>query len=189
MADESKQQTDDTQDDSKGEDTEATDTARGEKGGDDDKPGAALLKALKEEREARATAESALKKRERADREAETARAIKAGEWEAVAKAKDAEIGDLTTRIAELEGQIETSRLETVRERVASKHRLPTELAELLRGKDEAELTEHAKRLAKLVASPKAPDTQVGGGGTGGNGLPKTEEVKQGLARSGRFRI
>jgi hypothetical protein len=97
MADESKQQNQDgEQDDSTEESTDATTEA--------DKPGAALLKALATERERANKAEADLRKRDAADRKAETDRAIKAGEWEAVAKAKDGEIADLNQRIAELEG-------------------------------------------------------------------------------------
>ena len=38
-----------------------------------------------------------------------------------------------------------------VRERIIEKHNLPEELAELLKGDDEASLTEHAAKLAKFV--------------------------------------
>ena len=38
-----------------------------------------------------------------------------------------------------------------VRERIIEKHKLPEDLAELLKGDDEASLTEHAAKLAKYV--------------------------------------
>ncbi|MFC0622824.1 hypothetical protein [Kribbella deserti] len=45
---------------------------------------------------------------------------------------------------------------------VATKHQLPAELAELLRGETEAELAEHAKRLQKYAAPAVPPE--LGGG-------------------------
>jgi hypothetical protein len=188
MADESKQQNQDTEqeDATEGESTESTEGARGGKGGDDDKPGAALLKALQEERTARATAEAALRKREKADRDAETQRAIKAGEWEAVAKAKDGEIAERDARIAELEGEIAAARLETARERVAAKHKLPPQLAARLRGTDEASLDADAKELAKLIVV-RAPDTEAGKGANGAAPKHGVEELKQGMVKTGRY--
>lgn len=45
-----------------------------------------------------------------------------------------------------------------VRERIIEKHKLPEELAELLKGDDEAALAEHAAKLAKFVpAEPADP--------------------------------
>ena len=43
-----------------------------------------------------------------------------------------------------------------VRERIIEKHGLPEDLAELLKGDDEASLAEHAAKLAKFV--PKEPE-------------------------------
>lgn len=185
--DQTKQGDQDEQGDTNGEETEGTDAARGGKGGDDDKPGAALLKALNEERDARRKAEAALRKREQADRQAETDRAIKAGEWESVAKAKDGEIADLNARIAELEGQIASAKLDTARERVAAKHKLPPQLAARLRGDDEAGLEADAKELAKLIAPPSAADTEMGGGKGRGGGAQTVERVKDELRKSGRY--
>lgn len=168
MADESKQGESTEQDESKGEETDATEGRDGDKGGDEDKPGAALLKALQDERDARKEAERKLKKREADDRKAETDRAIKAGEWEAVAKAKDGEIADLITRIAELEAAIASAQLDTARERVAAKYKLPPIWAARLRGDDEASLDADAKELSKTVVV-KAPNTEAGAGSNGGD--------------------
>lgn len=185
MADESQRDDATEQDDSKGEETEATTRRDGDKGGDDDKPGAALLAALNKERERAEAAERELKKRQRADRDAETARAIKAGEFETVLKAKDTEIAELTTRIADLEGQIASARLETVRERVAAKHKLPPALAARLQGSDEASLEADAKELAKLVVV-RAPNTETSGNNAGG-GKPNPDQEKQAQIATGRY--
>lgn len=185
MADDQQQGDQNEQGETDGEETAGTDAARGGQG-DEDKPGAALLKALNEERDARRKAEAALRKREQAERQAETDRAIKAGEWESVAKAKDAELADLHARIAALEGEIATSQLETVRERVAAKHKLPPQLAARLRGASEAELEADARELAKVVVAPKAPNTEFGKG-NGGPGGSSVEQLKEELRRSGRY--
>jgi hypothetical protein len=187
MAEESKQAQDTEREDAtQGEDTEATGDARGDKGGDDDKPGAALLKALQDERDARRKAEAALRKREQAERDAETQRAIKAGEWEAVANAKDGEIAERDARIAELEGEIASARLTVVRERVASKHRLPPELAELLRGDDEAALDAHAKTLAKVIVV-KTGNAEPHANANGASAKQGVEELKAGMVKTGRY--
>jgi len=43
-----------------------------------------------------------------------------------------------------------------VRERIIEKHKLPEDLAELLKGDDEASLAEHAAKLAKYVPAEGA---------------------------------
>jgi len=49
-----------------------------------------------------------------------------------------------------------------VRERIIEKHKLPEDLAELLKGDDEASLAEHAAKLAKYVpVEPIAPTDPV----------------------------
>jgi hypothetical protein len=185
MADEQTQQNqDETPDDERDEAQDRqSDDARGD--ADKETPSDRLVKALNAERDARRKAESALRKKEQAERDAETQRAIKAGEWESVAKAKDTEIADLNGRIASLEAEIATSRLETVRERVAAKHKLPPELAARLRGDDEASLDADAKALAKLIVV-KAPETELGKGGDR-PGKQTDEEVIANLRKSGRY--
>jgi len=46
-----------------------------------------------------------------------------------------------------------------VRERIIEKHKLPEDLAELLKGDDEASLAEHAAKLAKYVPAESATPT------------------------------
>lgn len=166
--------------------TERTETERTEE--TPDESGAALLKALREERTARRDAETRLKKIDAEKKRADTERAIKAGEWESVAKAKDGEIAERDARIAELEAAIADRDLSLVKARVAAKHRLPEKLIARLQGANEAELDADAKELAKLVASPKAPDTQVGGG-QGGGRANQEEDLKRGLRATGRYAI
>ncbi|WP_327292450.1 hypothetical protein [Streptomyces sp. NBC_01198] len=62
---------------------------------------------------------------------------------------------DLKAKNAELERSLLVTK-------VAGKHELPAELAELLKGDDEAALEEHAKKLAKLVGQA-APEDLSGG--------------------------
>lgn len=69
------------------------------------------------------------------------------GEWETVAKAKEAEIEALKAEVAKRDH-------EALMLRVAAKHKLPPELADRLRGEDEAALEADAKELAKLIPAP-----------------------------------
>lgn len=185
--------TSDTQDETKdetktGDQSDTSGETRDERDGEADKPGAALLKALAEEWDARREAERKLKQREKADRDAETARAVKAGEWESVAKAKDTEIADLTARVAELQGEIASAKLETVRERVAAKHKLRPELAARLVGTDEASLEADAKALAKLIPPPSSGGGTEAGAGANGSGTKQTvAQIADELRKSGRY--
>lgn len=186
MADDQQQDQDqdETQDDEQQQDGTGKDDAA--RGGDDDKPGAALLKALNEERDARRKAESTLRKREQAERQAETDRAIKAGEWESVAKAKDTEIADLNARIEALEGQIATSQLDTIRERMGSKYGLPAKIVAVLKGATDAEIEADAKEWKKALPPPPAGNTELGRG-NGQGGARTVEQIKAELKASGRY--
>lgn len=66
----------------------------------------------------------------------------------------EAAVADLKAKNAELERGLLVSK-------VAGKHELPAELAELLKGDDEAALEAHAQKLAKLVN--KTPEELSGG--------------------------
>jgi hypothetical protein len=66
-----------------------------------------------------------------------------------------AAVADLTSKNAELERSLLVTK-------VASKYELPAELAELLKGDDEAALAKHAQTLAKF-ASPSDPESLSGG--------------------------
>jgi len=61
-------------------------------------------------------------------------------------------VEDFEAAKSEWDGKVKS----LVRERIIEKHNLPEELAELLKGDDEASLTEHAAKLAKFV--PKEPE-------------------------------
>lgn len=75
--------------------------------------------------------------------------------WQELAESRAQEIETLKVQLAQRD-------TDALRMRIAAKHQLPEELAELLKGDDEAALEEHAKKLAKLVTAPKAPDTETG---------------------------
>ena len=81
---------------------------------------------------------------------------------EALSKAKtpeefEAATKELTNKVNDLERTILVSS-------VASKHSLPPELAEVLKGDTEEELTAHAKKLAKFAQSTESePETLRGG--------------------------
>ncbi len=69
----------------------------------------------------------------------------------------EAAISELREQNAKLERTILVSR-------VASKHNLPSELADVLKGDDEAALEAHAKTLAKFAASVQSEPTKLEGG-------------------------
>jgi hypothetical protein len=184
MADDTKQNQDTDQTDDDATEDERAETTREDKGGDDTPT--KLLKALQAERDARAEAERKVKAFERKQRDAEAERALKAGDLEAVIKTKDADLAERDARIAELEGEIAAARLETARERVAAKHKLPPQLAARLRGTDEASLDADAKELAKLIVV-RAPDTEAGKGANGAAPKHGVEELKQGMVKTGRY--
>jgi hypothetical protein len=106
--------------------------------------------------------------------------AIESGEWKALYEgAKET--------IATLERERDEANLNTARERVAAKHKLPPALAARLRGADEASLDADAKELAKLVRVA-APNTEAGAGSNGGAGsATRVEQLKDELRKSGRY--
>lgn len=59
---------------------------------------------------------------------------------------------DHAAAISEWDGKVKTM----TRERIIEKHKLPEDLAELLKGDDEASLAEHAAKLAKYVPAEQA---------------------------------
>ena len=189
MADD-QQQTQDTdqEQDEQRDDTakEPTPDARGDQDGDE-RGADKLLRALKEERERANKAERELKRIDRERRDAETARAVKAGEWESVARVKDGEIADLQTRIVGLETQIAERDTALLRAQVAAKYQLPDRMVDRLRGATAEELEEDAKELVKLVVKRNGPNTEAGRNGA----TPKTptlEQEKQAQLATGRYR-
>jgi hypothetical protein len=106
---------------------------------------------------------------------------------------------DFEAAKSEWDGKVKT----LVRERIIEKHKLPEDLAELLKGDDEASLTEHAAKLAKYVptepteppvapvepVAPVAPPLPPSGGrdpGTPADDVDPADLVKQ--AKSQSFR-
>jgi hypothetical protein len=67
-------------------------------------------------------------------------------------------VEDFEAAKSEWDGKVKT----LVRERIIKDHKLPDDLAELLKGDDEASLAEHAAKLAKYVpAEPATPTDPV----------------------------
>jgi len=92
---------------------------------------------------------------------------------------------ELGTRIAELEHEI-------LRSAVATEHKLPKELAAVLKGSTEEELTEHAKVLAKYAPVTEPDPESLSGGLNPGDGddgdLPDDPRALALKARGGRRR-
>ena len=97
--------------------------------------------------------------------DAKSAKAKEANDYKALYEAE-------TQRRELAERERDQERKTTLRNRIAAKHKLPDELADVLKGDSEDELDEHAKRLAKVVKTRQAPDTEVGTGGTTNSGGP-----------------
>lgn len=110
------------------------------------------------------------------DKPAETDWKAQAREWEKRAKANKqaadrlAELEDAkksaeqkaAERLAATEAELAKIRRDALRERIARKHSLPDDLAEVLSGDDEDAMTEHATRLAKYAAPKDAPSLHGG---------------------------
>lgn len=91
-----------------------------------------------------------------------------------------AALAEVTTKNAELERSVLVNG-------VAGKHNLPVELAELLKGDDEAALTAHAKTLQKFIAKGKAP-LALGGGLTPGENEADDNDPRKLAQNSPRYR-
>jgi hypothetical protein len=79
------------------------------------------------------------------------------GEWEQLATTRETEIAALKAQLADRDRALLVAK-------VAAAHRLPPEIADLLKGETEAAIDAHAKTLAKVVAPLAAPDTEAGSG-------------------------
>ena len=97
-------------------------------------------------------AEKALADLQKAQGDAETARLAEEKKWQDLA-AKYKE------DLAKVQGQVESERVARLRLEIGTKTGLPLELANLLTGKDEAEMTVHAQTLLPLIkpATPGVP--------------------------------
>jgi hypothetical protein len=76
------------------------------------------------------------------------------------------------------ERERDSERKAALRSRIAAKHSLPDELADVLKGDNEDELEDHAKRLAKVVKTKSAPDTEVGRSGAATSGNAASDRPK-----------
>lgn len=133
----------------------------------DEPLGAGGLKALQEEREARATAE-----REAAELKAK----LQAIEQE---KLSDLEKANLAAQQAQAEAEqlradVAARDLEVLRQKIGAEAKLPPELVARLQGDDEESLRSDAKKLAELVPDTTSPfpkaDPSQGARGTAPGG-------------------
>jgi hypothetical protein len=125
-----------------------------------------LKKALNSERQLRAAAEKRLK---------------------AFEDAQKTELEKLQDRATAAEKERDELAAARLRDRVAAKHQLPPDLADLLTGTDEAVLEETAKRLATYV-TPMADmggrrGGALGGGTKNGNADDMNAEIRAMLGR------
>lgn len=105
----------------------------------------------------------------KADADAEAA--TKQGDFETLYKAE-------VTKREQAERERDSERKAALRSRIAAKHSLPDELADVLKGDSEDELEDHAKRLAKVVKTKSAPDTEVGRSGAATTGNAASDRPK-----------
>lgn len=129
--------------------------------GGDESLGDAGKKALDTEREARKKAEKDardLKKRldqtEADQKKRDDDNATKNGEWEKLAKDREAENAELKRMIDERDRQDR-------KRAAAKKHNLADEWIERLSGETDEDLDADAKALAKMVGSREAPETDT----------------------------
>lgn len=105
------------------------------------------------------------RERERLGREAANYRRQLREAQAALEGAKTVEEFEAATK--DLQSRLAAAERELLVERVANAHKLPQELAELLKGNTKEELEEHAKTLARFVpaasATPPEPDRLAGG--------------------------
>jgi DNA repair exonuclease SbcCD ATPase subunit len=110
------------------------------------------------------------------------------GNWQQVAEGLKTQIADLEKQLADAQSEIQkrdeaaeaakkaATRQQLVK-KVAEKHKLPDKIAELLRGETEAQLEAHAKELAGVVGTPKAPPTE--GGTQAATSAARAQEAKK----------
>lgn len=142
--------------------------------GKDEELGEAGKKALQSERDARKAAEDRAKAAEKdlkdlkdAQAEAERKAAEEAGNYKVLYE-------KLQTEHQALKDDLAKKEHDALRTKVAAEFNLPTDLAERLAGTTEADLKADAEKLAKLVKTPAAPNTE-----TGNNGGPKQSPVEK----------
>lgn len=72
-----------------------------------------------------------------------------------------AKLKPLNEKVTKLTDDLKASELTRVRDKVALKHNLPDDIAELLKGDSEDDLEAHAKTLAKHVKTDKSADADA----------------------------
>lgn len=160
----------------------ATPQGQNQSGKDGDEPlGPAGKRALQAEREARQALEKRLAPLER------IAQALAGDNSDG-----KSEVEQLNERFAQYEKKLAESEQGRLREKVARKFDLPDDLADLLRGDTEDDLTAHAEVLKKYApvkqqegkSRPK-PDRSQGGGDSNGHVSSKQQGLDQARKRFG----
>jgi ATPase subunit of ABC transporter with duplicated ATPase domains len=109
---------------------------------------------------------------EKAQQAAEEQRLREQNQWQKLAETYKADLDRITA-------ERDAEHRKTLMAQAAVKHKLPAELAELLKGETEEELDAHAASLAKLIV-PVAPNTETGRAGATGNGKALTlDDIKR----------
>lgn len=99
-------------------------------------------------------AETKAQAAEKATKDREDTEAKEQGKWAEIAKKREDELNELTKKLAERD-------LSDLKRSVAAKNGLPDDLIDRLHGDTEEELSEDALKLAKLVKTREAPDTDA----------------------------
>lgn len=88
--------------------------------------------------------------------------------------------------LAEAKREAQDAQRKLLSSKAVLKHSLPEALSEMLQGKDEDEIDDHAKSLASELDKwarskykPTAPDLEGGNRNNGGNGKPTAEEKQR----------
>ncbi len=99
-------------------------------------------------------AENKAQAAEKATKDREDAEAQEQGKWQEIAKKRDDELSDIRKQLADRD-------LSDLKRSVATKHGIPDDLMDRLHGDTEETLTEDALKLAKLVVTRQAPETDA----------------------------
>jgi hypothetical protein len=134
---------------------------------------------IKELREAKKTADKKAKEEQTSKTKAEEAKLLEQNNYKGLLEKRDVEVANLQKELAVLQRTVLVAK-------VASNHKLPADLAELLKGETEAEMVESASLLAKHI-KPAAVNTEGGkGNGTGTSQAGRTQGQGQGQQNQGQ---
>jgi hypothetical protein len=139
----------------------------------------AHLDRVIEDRLARQRTQFDKKQKDAADA-AEQKRLVEQGEFKALADQRQ-------MRILELEADLKSREVNTLKATVATRHKLPEHWIGRLVGETEAELDADAARIAKDLAPPKAPNAEGGERPSGTSKADARARALQELKSTGRY--